>query len=154
MTLPSGTARQGAELPGKADVDGAAPVGRVDLVDAAGRSRDAGVVDQRIEAAEIGLGGDEHPVDIALVGDVGFDPADLGIVVAERVEHGVGHVADDARTVGQEPARDARPMPPAPAVTSTRWPAMPAARSGEISVSVTPHPPRRRRTCRRPRRDW
>jgi hypothetical protein len=78
-----------------------------DRVHAAGRPGDAGVVDERIEAAEIGLRGDEHTVDIALVGDVGPDAADLGILVAEGVEDGVGDVAnEDPRTVGQEAPRD------------------------------------------------
>ena len=41
------------ELPGEADVDAAPPVGRGDLVDAAGRPGDAGIVDQRVEPAEL-----------------------------------------------------------------------------------------------------
>ena len=64
------------ELAGQADVDAAPPVGRVDLVDAAGRAGDAGVVDERVEPAEGGGGLLEERVDLRLGGDVGADGGD------------------------------------------------------------------------------
>ena len=65
------------ELAGEADVDAAPPVGRVDLLDAAGRPGDAGIVDQRVEAAELRRSLVEQAVDLGLVRDIGLDPAGM-----------------------------------------------------------------------------
>ena len=43
------------ELPGEAHVNGAPPVFRLDILDAASRPSDPGVVDQRIESAQGGF---------------------------------------------------------------------------------------------------
>ena len=43
------------ELPGQADVDGAPPILRFDILDAAGRPRDPRIVDQRVKPAKGGF---------------------------------------------------------------------------------------------------
>ena len=58
------------ELPGEADVDAAPPVGRADLVDTAGRSGDAGIVDEGVEPAELSLHHGEERVDVGIHRDV------------------------------------------------------------------------------------
>ena len=74
------------ELAGQADVDAAAPVGGVDLLDAAGRPGNPGIVDQRVEAAERGLHVGEQAVDVGLVRDVGLDRAGSRMASRKAVE--------------------------------------------------------------------
>ena len=63
------------ELPGQANVDGAPPFLRHNVLDAPRRTDNAGFVDERVEAAERRLGVDKEMSDVGLRGDVSFcDP--------------------------------------------------------------------------------
>ena len=82
------------ELAGEADVDGAAPVGRDDVLDAARRPRDPGVVDQRVEAAERVADLREQPGDGLVVRYVAEAGAMVGMDFLEIGEMRFGNVAD------------------------------------------------------------
>src|SRR5208283_3962950 len=91
------------KLAGETDVDRAPPVGGRDLVDPAGRTGDAGIVDEHIEAAEIFLDLEEQPLDIGLAGDVGAAGAGLSVALTELGEKIAGDVADmNASSAGDQ----------------------------------------------------
>src|SRR5690606_13139213 len=67
------------ELPRDVDSEAAVPVLGVDLLDAARRPCDAGVVDEAVEAAELFQRLVEHGGDLPAVGDIADAPRQLRI---------------------------------------------------------------------------
>ena len=82
------------ELAGQVDVDAAAPVLRVDVLDRGGRAGDAGIVDQHVQAAQAGPDPVEQPVHGGLVGHVGDRGPDVGQGLAAAGQRRLVHVAD------------------------------------------------------------
>jgi hypothetical protein len=82
------------ELAGEADVNRPSPVLRPDLLDAAGRSCDARVVDKRVQSAERGfdVGKESRHIDIRR--HVGFGGGRVRMHLAEVRQEFVRHIAD------------------------------------------------------------
>ena len=104
------------ELPGQVDVDAAPPVGGRDLLDAAGRPGNAGIVDQRVEAAESRRARRGTPPSTSSAFETSAAACRMfRMRGAEVREQRLGHVADiDPRTmrdqhVGDGPADAGRP---------------------------------------------
>ena len=100
------------ELPGEADVDRSTPILGPDVFDSAGRSGDAGVVDQNVEAAERALDLGEKAQHVRFRRDVCFRRARVAMSAAKFGEKIVGNVADmDPRAPGDEQVADRPPDP-------------------------------------------
>ena len=114
------------ELPGQVDGERALPVGERDVFARRRRARDAGVVDERVEAAQLGL----HGLEEARHGGRVRHVADAAGEIRARSSASASSAASStSQTCTRAPSRAnaravARPMPEAPAVTSTRRPRM------------------------------
>jgi hypothetical protein len=113
------------ELAGDVDGEAPVPIGRVDLLDATGRPGDAGVVDEAVEAAERLRGILKQLRDLTPVGDVGLRRVTSGRSSARAPSA----PSSTSQTCTLAPSRRkartiSSPIPPAPAVTSTRNPSI------------------------------
>ena len=95
------------ELPGEVDRDAAVPLRGIDLVHAPRGSRDAGVVHQTVEAAEVLEALLEEERHLVAIGDVAQCRGDRRVALRERGNRRGVHVANmHARALAHERARD------------------------------------------------
>src|SRR5579863_3272204 len=98
------------ELPSQADVDGAAPIFRADVLDAAGRTGDPGIVDQRVETPKRGFDVVEQANHVRLGGDVSLGDSGVGVsgaVVSQELAGDVAYM--DLRAAGYQQVGDRSP---------------------------------------------
>ncbi len=106
---------QAIELPVQIDVDGAAPVLRIDRLDPRRRPGDAGVVDQRIEPAQFRLDIGEDLSHRRLIRHIGHHAVPIGVIL-QAGRHRIGRdVADiQKRAMGGQGLGDHPPDPAGP----------------------------------------
>src|SRR3954454_20494012 len=114
------------ELCRQAHLEAAVPVLRVDLLDAPGRPRDAGVVHQHVEPAERLQPLVEEAGCVGSVRHFARRVRQVGIARGQAVERRSINVSDmNARAPRTKVRAISSPIPFAPAVTSTRKPSIP-----------------------------